>query len=175
MVPMPMPVADVNSHRADSDFDVFRYDYWFVAGVRRSGKCRHGQKRNNEQGKQSILHDTTLFGWGFYAPPHRPECALAILEVCIGLTSAALDAPLNERGPGRRLSDQGQVEWPARSQAADAFTHDVSNFAQFFCGAPMRSSQIGYRSRSAGRPRQRLLRLALTLDLRLFVQNDIQQ
>jgi hypothetical protein len=68
MVPMPMPVADVNSHRADSDFDVFRYDYWFVAGVRRSGKCRHGQKRNNEKGKQSILHDTTLFGWGFYVP-----------------------------------------------------------------------------------------------------------
>ena len=118
VIPMPVLVTDVNSDGADSDFDVFRDDHWFVAGVRRSGKCRHGQKRNNEQGKQSILHDTTLFGWGRY----RPECALAILEVCIRFTSAALDAPLNERGPGRRLSDQGQVEWPARSQAADAFT-----------------------------------------------------
>ena len=68
VIPMPVPVTDVNSDGADSDFDVFRDDHWFVAGVRRSGKCRHGQKRNNEKGKQSILHDTTLFGWGFYVP-----------------------------------------------------------------------------------------------------------
>lgn len=122
VIPMPVPVTDVNSDGADSDFDVFRDDHWFVAGVRRTGKCRHGQKRNNEQGKQSILHDTALSSVGDSTSRYRPECALAILEVCIGLTSAALDAPLNERGPGRRLSDQGQVEWPARSQAADAFT-----------------------------------------------------
>jgi hypothetical protein len=80
MVPMPMPVADVNSHRADSDFDVFRYDYWFVAGVRRSGKCRHGQKRNNEKGKQSILHDTTLFGWGILRPDAGQNARLLYLK-----------------------------------------------------------------------------------------------
>jgi hypothetical protein len=60
VIPMPVPVADVNSDRTHSDFDVFCHDRRLIAGVRRTGKCRHGQERNSEQGKQSIPHNTTL-------------------------------------------------------------------------------------------------------------------
>ena len=60
---MPVPVTDANSDAADPDIDVFRDDHWFVAGVQRTGKCRHGHERNKKKRKQSILHGT-LFGWG---------------------------------------------------------------------------------------------------------------
>jgi hypothetical protein len=65
MVPMPVSVADPNSDVADPDIGAFRDDHRLVADVRRTGKCRHRQKRNNEKGKQSILHDT-LFGLGTF-------------------------------------------------------------------------------------------------------------
>jgi hypothetical protein len=41
MVPMPVSLADANADVADLNSDVFRDDYWFVAGGRRAGKCRH--------------------------------------------------------------------------------------------------------------------------------------
>jgi hypothetical protein len=63
MVPMPVSLTDTNSDATDSDIDAFRDDQWFVAGVQRTGKCRHRQERNKTKAKQSILHDT-LFGWG---------------------------------------------------------------------------------------------------------------
>jgi hypothetical protein len=69
VVPMPVPVTDVNSDRTHSDFDVFSHDHRLIAGVRRTGKCRHGQERNSEQGKQSILHDSTFsLDWGPFGP-----------------------------------------------------------------------------------------------------------
>jgi hypothetical protein len=58
-VMMPVSVADANSDAAD--IDAFRDDHRLVAGVRRTGECRHCQKRNNKKGKHSILH-STLFG-----------------------------------------------------------------------------------------------------------------
>ncbi len=67
VVPMPMLVTDVNSDVADPDLDAFRDDHRFGAGVRRTGKCRYRQERNETKRKQSILHGT-LFGWGLYVP-----------------------------------------------------------------------------------------------------------
>ena len=65
-----------------------------------------------------------------------PKCTLATFEVCIGLTSTTLATPLNEHGPGRRLSAQSPVELPAWFKAAYAF-NDASNFAQLLpCGRP---------------------------------------
>ncbi len=69
-VPMPVSNADANSDAADPDLDAFRDDHWFVAAVRRTGKCRHRQERNKKKRKQSILHDT-LFGWGRSASDTR--------------------------------------------------------------------------------------------------------
>ena len=68
MVPMAVPVTDVNSDGTHSDFDVFCHDHRLIAGVRRTGKYRHGQERNSEQGKQSIPHDTTLSLVGVLRP-----------------------------------------------------------------------------------------------------------
>jgi hypothetical protein len=86
MVPMPVSDTDANSDWTDSDFDVFRDDLRFVAGVQSTGKCRHGQERNNEKGKQSILHDT-LF-WLARTLARSAECAFVVPVVCIELTSA---------------------------------------------------------------------------------------
>jgi hypothetical protein len=47
VIPMPVAVADVNSDRTHSDFDVFRHDRRLIADARRTGKCRHGQERNS--------------------------------------------------------------------------------------------------------------------------------
>lgn len=70
VVPMPVSVtnADANSDAADPDLNAFRDDHWFVAGVHRTGKCRHRQKRNKKKGEHSVPHDGTLFGWGLYVP-----------------------------------------------------------------------------------------------------------
>jgi hypothetical protein len=57
---MPVSSTDVNTDAADPDVDAFRDNHWFVASIRRTGKCRQRQKRNNKQGKQSILHGTLL-------------------------------------------------------------------------------------------------------------------
>jgi hypothetical protein len=65
MVPMPVSVADPNSDVADPDIGAFRDDHRLIADVRRTGKCRHRQKRNNEKRKQGILCDT-LFGLGTF-------------------------------------------------------------------------------------------------------------
>jgi hypothetical protein len=51
MVPMPVSLADANADVADLNSDVFRDDYWFVAGAQRAGKCRHRQERNNKKGE----------------------------------------------------------------------------------------------------------------------------
>jgi len=81
VIPMPVPVTDVNSDGADSDFDVFRDDHWFVAGVRRTGKCRHRQERNGEKRKQSILHDTTFsLNWGPFGPDIKQNARLPLLK-----------------------------------------------------------------------------------------------
>ncbi len=61
MIPMPVSLADANADVADLNCDVFRDDHWFVAGAQRTGKCRHGQERNNKKGKQRILHDTLFW------------------------------------------------------------------------------------------------------------------
>jgi hypothetical protein len=62
VVPMPMSLTDVNSDAADPDFDALRDNHWFVAGVRRAGKCRHCQEWSNKKRKQSILLHGTLLG-----------------------------------------------------------------------------------------------------------------
>jgi len=41
MVPMPVSLTDANADVADLNSDVFRNDYWFVAGAQRAGKCGH--------------------------------------------------------------------------------------------------------------------------------------
>jgi hypothetical protein len=41
MVPMSVSLTDPNSDASDPNIDVFRDDNWFVADVRRAGKCRH--------------------------------------------------------------------------------------------------------------------------------------
>jgi len=98
VVPMPVSLTDVNSYAADPDFDACRDDHRFVAGVQRTGKRRHRQERNNKKGKQSILHGT-LLGWGRTTSRWLRDCALGRPQVCIGLTSAALETPLKERDP----------------------------------------------------------------------------
>jgi hypothetical protein len=65
MVPMPVSVTDPNSDVVDPDIGAFRDDHRLIADVRRTGKCRHRQKRNNEKRKQGILCDT-LFGLGTF-------------------------------------------------------------------------------------------------------------
>jgi hypothetical protein len=55
-VPMPVSVTDPNADRADADLDVVRNDHRLVAGVRRTGECRHHQKRYNKNGKHNVLH-----------------------------------------------------------------------------------------------------------------------
>jgi hypothetical protein len=77
---MPVSVTDANSDAADPDFDVFRDDHWFVAGVRRTGKCRHGQKRNNEKRKQSILHGTLSLVGDVLRPDAGQNARLALLK-----------------------------------------------------------------------------------------------
>jgi Flp pilus assembly protein TadB len=42
MVPMPVSVTDANSHRTDSNYDVFRDDHRFVAGAQGASKCWQG-------------------------------------------------------------------------------------------------------------------------------------
>jgi len=59
---MPVSHTDANSDAADPDFDGLRDDHWFVAGVRRTGKCRHCQEWSNKKRKQSILLHGTLLG-----------------------------------------------------------------------------------------------------------------
>ncbi|MGA3309060.1 MAG: hypothetical protein ABSD08_10650 [Xanthobacteraceae bacterium] len=59
VVPMPVSLTDPNSDAADPDIGAFRDDHWFVADVRRTGKCRHRQERNKKKGKHSILHGRT--------------------------------------------------------------------------------------------------------------------
>jgi len=86
---MAMSVTDANSDATDPDFDAFRDDHWFGAGVRRTGKCRHRQERNNKKSEQSILH-STLLGWGRSTSRYPPRCALGTSQVCIGLTGTAL-------------------------------------------------------------------------------------
>jgi hypothetical protein len=82
IVPMPVSLTDPNSDAADSDIRIFRDNSWFVADVRRTGKCRHGQERNKKKGKHRILHDI-LLGLGCSPPRYLAECARDILEVCI--------------------------------------------------------------------------------------------
>ena len=86
MVPMPVSDTDANSDWTDSDFDVFRDDRRFVAGVQRTGKCRHSQERNNKKGKQDILHDTLFWLARPLAPIDRMRVCFPL--VCIELTSA---------------------------------------------------------------------------------------
>jgi len=84
MVPMPVSDTDANSDWTDSDFDVFRDDRRFVAGVQSTGKCRHGQERNNKKGKQSIFHDT-LFWLA------RPLAPIVRMRVCCSCSLYRID------------------------------------------------------------------------------------
>jgi len=45
-VPMPVSVTDPNADAVDADLDIVRNDHRLVAGARRTGECRHHQKRN---------------------------------------------------------------------------------------------------------------------------------
>jgi hypothetical protein len=173
VVPMPVSITDPNSDAADPDLDALRDDHWLVAGIQRTGKCRHRQERNKKQGKYSILHGT-LFGWGHFTSRCPPECALGTPEVCIGLTMTALEAPMKERGLAGACPIKVRSSCPPDPKRQTC-SHDVSNFAQLsLCERSMWSGQIEYRSHSACRMDQRLLRLALIPDLRLIAQNDIQ-
>jgi hypothetical protein len=99
---MPVSHTDANSDsdaaHPDPDFDALRDDHWFVAGVRRTGKCRHRQEWNDKKRKQSILHGT-LLGWGRSTSRYPSRCALGTSEVCIGLTSPALKTTLIGSNP----------------------------------------------------------------------------
>jgi hypothetical protein len=104
VVAMPVSIAAVNSDAANPDIDVFRDDHRVIAGVHRTGKCRHCQEWNKTKSKHSILGilHGTLFGWGRSTSRCLLRCALDTSEVCIGLTDTvpdALDASLKERGP----------------------------------------------------------------------------
>jgi hypothetical protein len=114
VVPMPVSITDPNSNAADPDLDALRDDHWFGAGIQRTGKCRHRQKRNKKKGKYSILHGT-LFGWGHFTSRCPPECALGTSGVCIGLTTTALETPLKER------EAQGQVTALCAQSAVSSF------------------------------------------------------
>ena len=59
-VVMPVSVTDPNADA--TDLDVVRDDYRLVAGARRTGECRHCQKRNEKNSKRNVLHGT-LVGW----------------------------------------------------------------------------------------------------------------
>ena len=79
---------------ADSDIGAFRDDHWFVADVQRTGKYRHRQKRNKKKGKHSILHDV-LLGETLAVPMlGRMRAWYSRFQVCIELTSAVLETPL---------------------------------------------------------------------------------
>jgi hypothetical protein len=106
MVPMPVSLADHNSDAADSDIGVFRDDQWFVGDVQRTGKCRHRQERDEKKGKHSILHDI-LLGLGCSRSRCSAECALGVPVVCIELTSAVLETPLEERGSAALIRTAG--------------------------------------------------------------------
>jgi len=125
---MPVSQTDANSDAADPDFDGLRDDHWFVAGVRRTGKCRQRQERNNKKRKQGILHGT-LWGWGRSTSRYPPRCALGTSEVCIGLTNTALETPLKGRDPTgayRIIVRSSRRPDPRRRTRS----HDVSYFAQ---------------------------------------------
>ena len=79
--PMPVSLTDPNPDAADSDFRIFRDNNWFVADVRRTGKCRHGQERNNKKGNTAFFM-THSSGWDARRPV-LAACALGIPEVCI--------------------------------------------------------------------------------------------
>jgi hypothetical protein len=94
VVAMPVSLTAANPDAVDSDMDVFRNDDRFIAGVHRTGKCRHRQERNetkNKHGILGILHGT-LFGWGRSTSRCAPQCALDNSEVCIGLISTVPSA-----------------------------------------------------------------------------------
>jgi len=55
-IPMPVSLTDPNSDAAGD----FRDDHRFVAGIQRTGKCRHRRKRHKKKGKNSILHGIFL-------------------------------------------------------------------------------------------------------------------
>jgi hypothetical protein len=63
---MPVSLTDPNSDAAGD----FRDDHWFVAGIQRTGKCRHSQERNEKKGKHSILHGI-LLEWDARRPDAR--------------------------------------------------------------------------------------------------------
>jgi hypothetical protein len=73
MIPISVSLTDPNPDAADSDFGAFRDDNRFVADVRRTGKCRHGQERNKKKGKHSILHDYSPRGWDGRSPGARQD------------------------------------------------------------------------------------------------------
>jgi len=85
-VVMPVSVTDAYADAADPDLDIVRDDHRLVAGVRRTGECRHHQKRSKKNGKYNGFHDT-LFDWGTVVVPVGAGCALGPVNVCIELTS----------------------------------------------------------------------------------------
>jgi hypothetical protein len=82
VIPISVSLTDPNPDATDSDFGAFRDDNWFVADVRRTGKCRHGQERNKKKSKHSILHDILLEA-GTVAVPMLDRMRAGIPEVCI--------------------------------------------------------------------------------------------
>ena len=81
-VPISVSLTDPNPDAADFDFGAFRDDNPFVADVRRTGKCRHGQERNNKKGNTAFF--MTLSSKLGRSPSRcSTACALGIPEVCI--------------------------------------------------------------------------------------------
>ncbi|MGO9701252.1 MAG: hypothetical protein ACLPX7_18530 [Xanthobacteraceae bacterium] len=74
-IPMPVSLTDPNSDAAGD----FRDDHRFVAGIQRTGKCRHRQERNKKKGKHSILHGI-LLGWDARRPDARQNTRLVFLK-----------------------------------------------------------------------------------------------
>jgi hypothetical protein len=72
---MPVSLTDPNSDAAGD----FRDDHWFVAGIQRTGKCRHSQERNEKKGKHSILHGI-LLEWDARRPDARQNTRLVFLK-----------------------------------------------------------------------------------------------
>ena len=82
VIPILVSLTDPNPDATDSDFGAFRDDNWFVADVRRTGKCRHGQERNKKRANTAFFM-TFSQGLGRSQSRCPTECALGIPEICI--------------------------------------------------------------------------------------------
>jgi hypothetical protein len=59
-VPIPVSLAYFYPSAAEPDIGALGDDHRFVDNDQGTGKCRHGEERNNTEGENSFLHGTLL-------------------------------------------------------------------------------------------------------------------